>query len=82
MPSPRSSAAGVCVPGLGEGGGILVFGESQSPSSLSWVDERQAESMQVPPRPHFTTIKIWFGHNSVWRIWLKGVVVALQREDA
>lgn len=31
-PSPRSSAAGVGVPGLGEGGGILIFGESGSRS--------------------------------------------------
>jgi hypothetical protein len=27
-PAPRSSAAGVAAPGLGDGGGIVIFGES------------------------------------------------------
>lgn len=36
-PSPRSSAAGVGVPGLGEGGGIVIFGEAQVRSGKSDV---------------------------------------------
>ncbi|WVO12937.1 hypothetical protein L204_100546 [Cryptococcus depauperatus] len=36
-PAPRSSAAGVCVPGMGEGGGILIFGgEYASPTQTSF----------------------------------------------
>lgn len=59
-PSPRSSAAGVGVPGLGEGGGILIFGMSlpQGSSlclSTPWADSgdrrrvRQSDPDDIPP---------------------------------
>lgn len=31
-PAPRSSAAGVAAPSLGDGGGIVIFGQSEPPA--------------------------------------------------
>ena len=38
-PAPRSSAAGACVPGLGEGGGVLIFGVARSSESRRWSED-------------------------------------------
>ncbi len=61
VPAPRSSAAGVCVPGMGEGGGIVIFGElvSLCLASGGGTDAAKGESMLVRPRRASTITKIW-----------------------
>jgi len=82
-PSPRSSAAGVCVPGLGDGGGILIFGESRCAGALKRIDRVLGGEYASPTQTSFHHYR-----DLVW-VWtrargpvLNGVVVAIQRENA